>query len=152
MLATRLVQLIEAHSAPLSEQLLKKFPTTPQCSDLNKVPSSELKQRSYQIYRNLSDFLQTATAKDVEERYVHLGVSRHHQGVSLAHLVYALTMTKEHLLSYLEQQQFYADNSLALIGHLEFNRMLNQFFDRAIYWAVVGYERAEQQERHRHVA
>ncbi|MBI2683485.1 MAG: hypothetical protein HYX26_09785 [Acidobacteriales bacterium] len=152
MLAIRLVQLIEAHSAPLSEQLLKKFLSTPQCSDLNKVPISELKHRSHEIYGNLSDFLTKATAKDVEERYIHLGVARHHQGVSLAHLVYALSLTKEHLLNYLEEQQFYADNSLALIGHLEFSRMLNQFFDRAVYWAVVGYERAEMQERHRHVA
>jgi hypothetical protein len=152
MLAARLVQLIEAHSAPLSEQLLQKFLTTPQCNDLNKVPASELKQRSYEIYRNLSDFLTRATARDVEERYIHLGVSRHHQGVALSHLVYALTMTKDHLIDYLEQQQFYADNALALIGHLEFHRMLDQFFARAIHGAVVGYERAEQQERHRHVA
>ena len=31
---------------------------------------------------------------------------------------------------------------MALYGELELQRLLNQFFDRAIYYAVLGYEEA----------
>jgi hypothetical protein len=31
---------------------------------------------------------------------------------------------------------------VALYGELELQRLLNQFFDRAIYYAVLGYEEA----------
>jgi hypothetical protein len=141
MLAARLVNLVEAHSNRLSDELLQKFLATDRCSSLRSVPPDELRERSYEIYRNLSSWLLTKTDKGIEVRYREIGATRAAQGVTLSHLVYALTMTKEHLLEYLDRESFY-DSSLALYGHLEFMRILNQFFDRAIYYAVMGYERA----------
>jgi hypothetical protein len=146
MLATRLVQLIEAHSNRLSEDLLQKFLKHERCATLRNVPEQELRDRSYEVYKNLSDWLLAKTDKEVEERYTEIGMRRYQQRVSLSHLLYALTLTKEHLLEYLQRESFY-DSSLALYGHLEFIRMLSQFFDRAIFYAVAGYEKAAMAKR-----
>ncbi len=143
MLATRLVKLIETHSEPLSEGLLNKFVTSEKCSDLRKVNAQELRDRSHEIYRNLSDWLMGKTEKEIEERYQELGMRRAAQDVRFSHFVYAITATREHLLDFLQREGF-SDSTLALYGHLELARMLDQFFDKALYYTAVGYEQAKR--------
>jgi hypothetical protein len=55
--------------------------------------------------------------------------------------VWALLLSRDHLWHFLRHQSF-ADNVVALYGELELQRLLNQFFDRALYYAVLGYEEA----------
>ena len=143
MLATRLVKLIETHSEPLSEGLLNKFLTSERCSDLRKVDAQELRERSHEIYRNLSDWLMGKTEKEIEERYKEVGMRRAVQGVRFSHFVYAITTTREHLLDFLQREGF-SDSTLALYGHLELAHMLDQFFDKALYYAAVGFEQAKR--------
>ena len=141
MLAARLVRLIESHSEQLSSSLLEKFRTSPKCHHLIKVPDEELKERSYEIYKNLSDWLLNSTDGEIELRYVELGRRRAEQGVAFSHFLWAITLTKEHLFQFLQREGF-ADTAIELHGHLELLRLLNQFFDRALYFAAIGYERA----------
>ncbi|MEO8046062.1 MAG: hypothetical protein ABI684_02145 [Nitrospirota bacterium] len=66
MLAVRLVRLIENHIEQLSQDLSEKVWNSPRCSDLNKVPRSELQARTREIYRNLSDWLLDKAETQVE--------------------------------------------------------------------------------------
>ena len=56
-------------------------------------------------------------------------------------VVWALLLSRDHLWHFLRHRSL-ADNVVALYGELELQRLLNQFFDRAIYYAVLGYEDA----------
>jgi hypothetical protein len=141
MLASRLVRLIETHSDRLSEGLLGKVLNSERCSDLRKVPTEEMKDRTREIYRNLSDWLLSKTEDEIALRYTEIGERRALQGVALSHLVYAITTTKEHLQQFLQRETF-SDTSLALYSELELVLILDQFFDRALYYATLGYERA----------
>jgi len=141
MMAIRLVRLIESHADKLSHGLLHKFQHLPHCSDLRKVPAAELKDRSYEIYRNLNEWLVNTTESEVEHRYTALGARRAAQGVSLSHLIWALTATKEHLWEFLETEGF-AEKPVELLGELELLHRVEQFFDRALYYAAIGYEKA----------
>src|SRR5262245_1814755 len=141
MLATRLVNLVETHSRRLSDDLQQKLLNSDRCSTIRLVPPEELRDRSYEVYRNLGSFLLNPTDKEVESRYLEIGATRAGQGVKLSHVVYGLLLTKEHLLEYLESESFY-DSSLAVFAHLELLRKLDQFYDRAIYFTAVGYEQA----------
>ncbi len=143
MLASRLVQLIESHSERLSEELLNKFFTTERCSDMLKVPPAELRSRSHEIYRNLSDWLLAKTEPEIEARYLQIGRDRYRQGVALSHFICAINLTREHVHEFLRRETF-SDNSLELFGHLELVRMLDQFFDKVVYYTAVGYEREAQ--------
>jgi hypothetical protein len=141
MIALRLVRLIETHSEELAEGLTQKLLSSERTRDLRKVPANELQHRSHEIYRNLSDWLLSKTEHDTEMVYKALGARRASQGVSLAALTWALMLTKQHLWSFLEREGVYGALH-NVFGELELLRLLEQFFDRAVYYATEGYEEA----------
>ena len=142
MLAVRLVRLIENHSEQLSRELTEKLWNSPRCSDLHKVPADELEARSREIYRNLSDWLLDKQV-EVERRYTELGALRAQQGVAYSHFVWAVTATKEQVRAFVQREGL-SDNAMELHGELELLHLLDQFFDRALYYAAVGYERERE--------
>lgn len=149
MIALRFVRLIESHSDLLAENLLRQLQFSPRSADLRKVPEAEIRERVYAIYRNLSDWLLNKTDADVKHTYTHLGYRRAAQGVSMSALCWSIMMTEENLWDFLERQGL-RESALDILGNLELLRMLDQFYDRAIYYAIVGYEnymKEQQAER-----
>ena len=144
MLAIRLVRLIENHSEQLSRDLSEKVWNSPRCSDLHKVPATELEARTREIYRNLSDWLMDKTEAEVERRYTELGAARAEQGVAYSHFVWAIISTKEHVRAFVQREGL-SESAMELHGELELLHLLSQFFDLVLYYAAVGYE----QERNR---
>ena len=143
MLAGRLVRLIEKHSEQLSRELSQKVWSSPRCSDLHKIPPEELEARTHEIYRNLSDWLLNKTEAELEQRYTELGTRRAEQGVAYSHFLWAITATREHLRTFVQREGL-SDSAMELHGELELMHLLGQFFDRALYYAAVGYERERE--------
>ena len=143
MLAVKLVQLIENRSEQLSRELSEKVWNSPRCSDLHKVPSNELEARTHEIYRNLSDWVLHKTEAELEQRYTELGARRAEQGVAYSHFHWAITATKEHLRAFVQREGL-SDSAMELHGELELMHMLGKFFDRALYYAAMGYERERE--------
>lgn len=139
MIALRLVRLIEDHSEELSNGLLAKFENSPRTADLRKVPREELRNRTYEIFEHLSEWLLTKTGSDIEQRYFEVGQRRAEQGVSISDYCWAITMTKEHVWEFLQRQGFLR-GPVEIYGELELLRLLDQFFDRALCFATEGYE------------
>ncbi|MCP9455994.1 MAG: hypothetical protein NNA18_07810 [Nitrospira sp.] len=140
MLASRLVRLIEQHSDQLSRELSEKVWNSPRCSDLHKVPPDELRARAIEIYQNLSDWLMEKPEAEVERRYTELGARRAGQGVAFSHFLWAITETKAHMCSFIQREGL-SESAVELHGELELIYLVNKFFDRALYYAAVGYER-----------
>ena len=142
MLGSRLVGLIERHSDELADGLVTKLCNSTRTVDFRKIPPEELATGAREIYSNLSDWLLTKTESDIELRYNQIASRRASQGVSLQQLVLALIMSKEHLWAFLQHEGF-VTGPVEVFGELELLQLLDQFFDRAVYYAVVGYtERA----------
>ena len=141
MVGLRLVHLIENHSDELVEDFLSGIALSPRTRGLQKVPPEELRARLYEVLRHFSEWLLTKTDRDIEQRYVELGMRRAHQGVPLADFCWALVMVKENIWHFLNRQAF-AHNPVELYGEMEFLRLLDQFFDRALYYVAEGYEQA----------
>ena len=139
MIALRLVRLIEDHSEELSNGLLAKFENSPRTAELRKVPREELRNRTYEIFEHLSEWLLTKTGSDIEQRYFEVGQRRAEQGVSISDYCWAITMTKEHVWEFLQRQGFLR-GPVEIYGELELLRLLDQFFDRALCFATEGYE------------
>jgi hypothetical protein len=142
MIAVRLVRLIEQHSDELTDGLLIKFQSSPRTSELRKVPTQELRHRSHEILRNLSDWLLSKSDGDVERRYREIGALRASQNVSLAHVCWGIALTKEHIWNFLQREGFLR-GPLEIYGEMELLRLLDQFFDRAICYCAEGYEQAK---------
>jgi hypothetical protein len=59
--------------------------------------------------------------------------------VAYSHFLWAITATKEHVRAFIDREGL-ADNAMELHGKLELLHLLDHFFDRALYYAAVGYE------------
>ena len=147
VLGWRLVRLIEAHSAPLAKGLWERLQNSDRTTDyVSRVPPDELKDRVGEIYRHLGQWLLKKTEADVESRYIAIGERRYAQGVRLSQLQFMIVATKEHLWEYVSREAL-ADRPVELFQELELFQLVDQFFDRALYFSAVGYERAEQAAR-----
>lgn len=141
MFSLRLVRLIEDHAEQLSEGLLKRLKESEACNDLLAlVPAAEVKNRTYEIYRNVTEWILTKTEAEVEERYIGLGARRAHQEVPFSQMLYALQTVKEYLWEFLRQEGLLEPQEL--ISEMELLYSMERFFDRISYFAAVGYESA----------
>jgi len=146
MIALRLIHLIESHSEELAESLLHKLEHSSRAADLRKVPPNEIRERTREIYQNLSDWLLTKTDKEIERVYLPLGRRRAEQGVAMSALCWALMMTEENLWDFLELEGM-RERPLEILGGFELLRLLDRFFDQAAYFATLGYERYEGEKQ-----
>jgi hypothetical protein len=151
MLAYRLLRLVETHSDALAAGLLEKTQNSPLLPGYCNVPPGDLEQRVYEIYRHLADWLLGKSELDVEKRYVEIGARRALQGVPLSELIWAIILTKKNLWDYLKREAV-LDRPAEISGELEVEELLDQFFDHAIYYAAVGYERSLVSEPARKVS
>jgi hypothetical protein len=141
MLTYRLVNLIESHSETLARSLLQKVQDSGSTRTYRRVPSGELEQRVYEIYRHLGEWLLGRTELDIEQRYREIGARRYHQQVPLSELIWAIVLTKENLWEFLKREAT-PDRPVEAFAELELLQLLDQFFDRAIVHAATGYEHA----------
>jgi hypothetical protein len=141
MLAYRLVRLIETHSDHLASGLLAKVQASELTRAYRNVAPEELKKAVYEIYRHLGDWLLGKTAFDIEQRYQEIGTRRAQQSVPIHELIWVIILTKENLWEFLKKEAV-MERPAEVFGELEMMQLLDQFFDRAIYYASVGYERA----------
>jgi len=139
MFSYRLVRLIESHADALAGGLEEKVQDNAQVAHFREIPAHELRERVYEIYRHLGEWLLGKNELDIEQRYREIGSRRARQGVPLSEVVQAIVLTKENLWDFLKSEAV-ADRAIEIMGELELLQMLEMFFDRAIYYAAVGYE------------
>ena len=140
MMLYRLVRLIETHSEALAACLLDRVQNSEAAPDYGNVPPEELKERVYDIYRHLGDWLITKDELDLEQRYLAIGARRALQSVPLSQVAWVITLTKENLWEFIKKE-IAIERPVEVLGELEMLQMLDYFFDRAIYYAAIGYER-----------
>jgi hypothetical protein len=148
MVAPKFVRLIEQHSDTLAGRFhcqLEHCESTR--SYTTKVPPEELTVREWEIYKHLGDWLLATPEADLEHTYRQIGARRYRQQVPLAEFVWAIVLAKRNLWEFLESDAF-PEGLPEVFGELHFVMMVSRFFDRAIHYAVQGYEEARAQEPH----
>jgi hypothetical protein len=141
MVGLRLMRLIERHSEELAGRLTEKLRVSERTPDFRRIPREELQRAAVGVYRNLGDWLLKKTEGDIREYFSAIAVRRGAEGVGLHQFVWALIISRNHLCQFLRAQAF-ADNVVGLYSELELRQAISQFFDRAIYYGVLGYEEA----------
>jgi hypothetical protein len=139
MFSYRLVRLIETHADALAAGLEERVLNDPQVSHFRHIPAHELRERVYEIYRHLGEWLLGKNELDIEQRYREIGLRRAKQKVPLPEVLQAILLTKENLWEFL-QSEAVMDRAVEIMGELELLQMLEMFFDRAIYFVAAGYE------------
>ncbi len=148
MLGMKLVRLIEKHSDALSRELMERVLNSEHASDFQKIPPEELRLAATDLYRNLGEWLLQKKESDIAVRFKAVAARRVEEGIRPHHMVWALMLTRDYLWRFLRKEAFF-DSIVELHAELELHQLLSQFFDRAIYYAIQGYEETEQQRRRR---
>jgi len=141
----RLVRLIETHSEELASRLVEKVRQSPNAPSYRNVPVDELKQRVFEIYQHLGEWLLGKREEDIGRRYREIGARRFQQQVSLSELIWVLVLTKETMWEYVKDMIL--ENQEQVAGELEVLELIGQFFDRAIHSTAEGYQQAMGAER-----
>ena len=142
MLGLRLTRLIEKHSEELALGLANKLRQGERTTDFRRIESEELQGAAAEIYRNVGEWLLQKTEDDIQERFREIGARRAAEGIGLHQFVWALVTSRNHLWEFLQRESC-VDNVVELFGELELHQMLNQFYDRAIYYGIMGYGEAK---------
>lgn len=141
MLCVRLVRMIEDHAEQLTRGVLEDLKGNPRTPAYHRLSREQLDRRVYEVLRNFAQWLSYQTDQAIEAWYGELGRQRFAENTPLAEVVYALILTKQHLQDYVRSAGL-ADSALELYQELELYRLAGRFFDKAIYYAVRGYELA----------
>jgi hypothetical protein len=142
MMLYRLVRLIETHSQALADCLLDQVQNSELTQSYQQsVPAEELKERVYEVYRHLGEWLMGKDELCLEQRYLQIGARRAGQRVPLSAVIWVIVLTKENLWDFVKKESV-LERPVEVFGELEMLQLLEQFFDRAIYYASVGYEQA----------
>ena len=152
MLANRLIQLIENHSESLTQEALHDVLTNQNTVSFRKVPRAELKPRIASLYQNLGGWIGCPSEDDIRHEYEDWGRTRFRQGIPFSEIVYVLILTKKHLQKFIREHglvDFSGDRvtpdelvPVELYAIQELNYLVGDFFDKALYHLVRGYEAA----------
>ena len=142
MRAAKLVQHMKANADRISEEVFEKIKRSEKCAELvRKLPAGEQKTNTTNIYRDLTLWLATESDTDLGRRYIDLGRLRSQEGIPFSNLYWAVCIAQEHLWEYM-QQECLLDEPVEFWGGVILLRSLTQFFDRVVYFALLGYEQA----------
>jgi hypothetical protein len=146
MRALKLIQLMKSNSAVMSDELVQKIRASGKCNKLLlRVPESEQRQYAGEIYGDLMEWLANEGDFTLEQRYVALGVRRAGQAVPLSQMFCAVSIAHEHLWEYTQQECLH-EEPVEFWGGVMLLHSLNAFFDRVLYFALTGYEKASEDE------
>lgn len=150
MISTRLIELIEHHANALTKEVVKDLVTNPCTPRFRSVPVEELDERIGGLYRNLGHWIGAPDDEAVRVAYEDWGRRRYRQGILISEIVYALIIAKHHLRRWVRDHglvEFSGDRvppaemlPVQLNAVQELNGMIGEFFDRALYHLVRGWE------------
>lgn len=142
MRALKVVQHMKTNADRMSEGLLQKIRGSDRCGDLlQKVSRDEHKRYAHQIYIDVTEWLGNETDAVVEKKYAAMGMQRAQQGVPLTNVFWAVCIARDYLWDYI-QQECLLEEPAEFWGGVNLLRSLNQFFDRALYFTLIGYHNA----------
>lgn len=146
MMLYRLVHLIETHSQALATCLIDRVQASEATPDYKNVPKEDLKDRVYEIYRHLGDWLLTKDELDLERRYLRVGADRAKQQVPFSQVAWVIVLVKDNLWEFMKKEAS-EERPVEVFGELEMLQLLDNFFDRAVYYAALGYEMQQRIEQ-----
>jgi hypothetical protein len=103
------------------------------------IREDELRAALVSLYAHLGEWLLNKSESDVERYFTNVGAKRAAAGIPASQVTWALMMSKGHLWAFVYEESG-AEKALELYGELEFLVTLDRFFDRALYYVLIGYE------------
>ena len=150
MLSRRIIKLIETHADSLTQEVVQDVQTNEHTRSHARIPTEELSFRVLTLYRNLGNWIGDPKDDAIRHEFEEWGRIRCRQGISTSEIAFCLILMKKHLRMYIREHAgvvFSGDRlvpgemvPLELYSIQELNYVVGDFFDRALYYLLRGYE------------
>ena len=150
MLSRRIIKLIETHADSLTQEVVQDVQTNEHTRSVVRIPKEELGFRVLALYRNLGNWIGDPKDDAIRHEYEEWGKIRCQQGIPTSEIAFCLILIKKHLRSYIREHAavvFSGDRlvpgemvPLELYSIQELNYVVGDFFDRALWYLLRGYE------------
>ncbi len=146
MFTNELVQLIEENADELTKRWLDSVKKNPYTPTYREFPESVLYKRALNFYAQLGHWISHETTKeDIKRDYRELGKKRFQEGFALHEVIYSLQLLKKEIWDKILSEKSFKD-ALDLSMVFDLSQRLTQFFDRALYFTVFGYEEESRKD------
>lgn len=139
MLLPHLMNAVEGRASDLVDELLCDVAVNPRTRYLHTISRDDLRRAILDLYTNLSRWLTEKDEREIEHAYARRGREAAIRGVPLSELAYALVLAKRHLWDFIRRNGI-ADTAMEILTEEEVALLIGEFFDKAIYHSVRGYE------------
>jgi hypothetical protein len=141
LLSQQMVDLIEHNADELSKRWLEDVRRRPETPTYHTFDPDALYSRVHMVYSHLGQWISNKASKEeIATHYTALGGQRRKEGFALSEVIQALIITRRYIwLKILSDGLL--DTALDLHKSLDLNNRVVLFFDRAIYYTAMGYEK-----------
>jgi hypothetical protein len=148
MFYLELLQFIEDNADEITTRISTDLLTRAETRGYQIVSDKRLKERVYDVCRNLSNWLgkDKYTKGEIKRIYTELGKKRFKEGIPLPEVILAFMLIKNHLWLFVQEKKFF-NSKYELSQALELNNHVVYFFDRVIYFVTNGYLEALLKEK-----
>jgi hypothetical protein len=135
----KLVDLIEKNAEELTRAYLRDVKRHSSMPTYQSFPEREVYERAYIVFSQLGRWISFELESDEMKKYwTGLGQERRQEGFALPEVFLALCLIRKQLWDKIQSEGL-MDSVLDLYQALELYNRIVTFFDRALYYAIIGY-------------
>lgn len=142
MLAEKLVEIIEARSDELAMKWYRDVKDSQYTPNFKWISEEEALAMATRVFQKLGYWLLPHQEHEVKDTYLSFGSSMYYKGFRLEEVVMTLVLIKRHLWLHLLEEGIMTTN-IDVYQALDVNNKVVLYFDRAIYFSLVGYKDAK---------
>lgn len=135
----KLVEIIEKSASELTQAYLLDIKKDPNMPTYQAFPEKEVYDRAYLVFSQLGRWISfELDSEEMKKYWVELGRKRKQEGFALPEIFLSLCLIRKELWTKIQAEGL-LDNALDLYQALELYNRIVTFFDRALYYAIIGY-------------
>jgi len=145
VLEEKLVEIIEQNADGIALTWYKEAKDSAYVPNLNNLSQEEALSIATNVYSKLSSWLQPGKHEEIEATYERFGEQCFFKGFRMEELVQVLVLIKRHLWLHLLERGVMTTN-IEVYQALDINNKVVLYFDRAIFFGLIGYKRTRELE------
>lgn len=142
MISQKLLHVVTVHAENIANRWIKDVRANLDTIAFKKIPEDKLREAALDVYADIARWIRDPKADTtwVEELYTRRGANQHKVGIRLAEAVRAWILMKHQLWNFLKEEGLF-NSATDLYQGLELLQDLGNFFDKLVFFMVLGYER-----------
>jgi hypothetical protein len=146
VLSDELVKIIDARSNDLAYVWYEDVSKSQYTPHIKTLSRDEGLNMSLKVLKKLSDWLKPGVKGETRQTFVRFGEQSYFKGFKMDEMIQLLILLKRHIWLHLLAEGIMTTN-IEVYQALDVNNKVVLFFDRAIYFSLIGFQQARGDAR-----